>query len=369
MSEVDKGEGDRRSEESTERGFDLGRVSRTRHFRSGLSEAARAALQLMRISEITALPAVANHTSLMAEGLSGAIRVLADYERWACASLAVRFATSGSDVVLKGFFTRSRVALLEMEQVRALREMVEGEIDHAEPRCRAPGDRTTFWQGRFRSSVEILSRLTLRLTPAEVDGVLSRAVALYCREWPAIDRHSADEMTSLFARAIESLPEQDLNRRLPELAGLPIAGGADPRRDPRVEICRDPLSLVGIRKATEGSLRPYANEPAWRKAVTGLLADAKAGPADRSVAISRLNQLRHWGLLHEEDLAGLAEVLWDPSNLLPDGMPGGLDLPRGSCSSCPSVCLGRPPRHSAEGSCGTKKALPDGTPAPCSTSA
>ncbi len=311
---------------SIERGFDLGDVSHTSHLGSGMHSGIRAALQLLRLAEVTGLPPSANRMTILRTGLSAAVAVLSDHEPWFCAFTATRLASTGSDDVIETYFTRSRVAVLDMHHVRALTSAMLSTIDHALPRCRSNDERAHYWFDRLRVSTEVLSRLTLRLAPSEAAASLDKAIELHKQEWPILHAWLAPEISRLFSRSIETLTPTHLAGRLLALVALPIPGRSGLGLSEPGHGWTDPLLIVRRLGVPVEQVRNENNEADWAQVVRRLLQDGRSGGSVRSHAVTRLHQLCDLELLDRDEIATLAAVVWDSDHLSPEGLPNGLNF-------------------------------------------
>jgi hypothetical protein len=300
------------------RSFDLGHQSTSVHMVSGISARTLASYQILNLGEVTGLPPEANHTRLLGDGLAKAVHELAESERWSTSLLAMRLASGHSDKVVDEFFTRSHIALYSAEHVESLRNVLLRQIDYALPRCRA-GNAGRYWVNRLEVAVEVLSRLTLRFSPAHAAETLDQAMRFYRDDTFMGAFQLADPLRALFARAIETLSPKELANKLPLLFDLPTSfeGTA-------ISLIRsrwpEPADLLPPDFALSSSMNE-TRASVWGPIVSRLIDALESDRSEtRQPALRRLLRLSSWGLLTPDEVQRFASALWQPDHLDEDGL-------------------------------------------------
>jgi hypothetical protein len=317
-----------RDGESFSHGFDVGVTSINMSFASGLPTLFRAAQQLRRLAEITAVPASVAGAHLLRDGLARSITILADHYPLACAFDVMRMARDDGDDIIKSYFSRARIATLDALIVAQVTASALSSLEYAFPRARPPEPRHNYWLQRLRVSLEVLSRTVLRSPPDEALNILGIAERLYQAAWPVEHLWTTSALNALFKRCIESLPAVALWAQLPRLLVLPIPGTPSFLPNSLSAPWMDPAEHVGRLRHDIIKASSIRSDAKWRGIVQGVMAAAGASAAARLCATSRLELLRRAVLLTEKEESDFAALVWAENFRVNGGLPDGLRLNR-----------------------------------------
>jgi len=278
---------------------------------------------MVLLSELTAIPPIANSMNLFEDGLKAAAKILANQEPWLASYLAIRIETS--DKLLDDVFSRTRVARLPDHLIALLREALSRRVHFALTHIGDPPQRNRDALVMLASSLELLSRVSVRLSPDILRVLFEDASAYYgSQRFRRMSFHLGLPLAHLMARVLESLPRHDLIDLLVRLFQLPLPGAVGV--DPDDNRWHDPVMLIpDWFKPDANDLTPRA--PAWDIIVAQLLLAAKNGaPQDRRAAVLRLRNLYHWKILTEEEDKAFAVAVWTPQRRDKFGLPGDANL-------------------------------------------
>jgi hypothetical protein len=288
-------------------------------------------LQAKRLVEEAGLPPVVDHYDLAKTLLLRTAVWLAAVAPGAAMAGILRVSDYEEDETFDGFFNRSRVGLLGESQIHALVERASRALDYGVPRAAAAmtegnGQRASYWAGRTRVAVELLSRITLRLDGERAERILHRALDYY--QLPLFRQHAwlSKPLGHLFARVLAVLEPSRIESQLTRLLALPLNGEGDFR--PQGSDWPDPFQLAAGRLGETPPALPSV--PEWNQAIDRLLAAAAITPVPfpRWPAIHRLRHLLDWGLLTEQQETALGQAVWR-FRLLGSGFPEGPWPPMG----------------------------------------
>lgn len=219
------------------------------------------------------------------------------------------------------WFDRARVAALTASEVDHLFRLL---VEVARQACRevglAGGQRSMYNTLASRIaplSCELLSRLSIRVTPEQLGELLQLACDVYTLPGVRSAHELPEALGDLFKRVLYAMPTDGVLTHIDRLLALPIAGEAGfdvavPQSWP------EPLSRLDVeQRKIEADLgrRPWAYRI---QRLISLVCEEK--PEVRRRAISRLWTLNELGLLSQEELEQFARALWsrrDPSTGLP----------------------------------------------------
>src|SRR5262249_15559304 len=141
-----------------------------------------AAYQLVRLAEEAGCPPYFSHTTFVGSDLETVAQVLSDCDPVRTQTLLCRL---DSTKVVEGYLPRYRVAALSQDIVMELLEIALGKINLNERRAfgseRDPNEppRAKLARKRVATGLVLLSRLVIRLSSSEADGILTRALELF----------------------------------------------------------------------------------------------------------------------------------------------------------------------------------------------
>jgi hypothetical protein len=311
-------------------GFDPGyktRIDRGRTWRSrGHGWEHLPGLQAMRLVEEAGLPPEIDNVGVSTVlRLRAAVWVEDRLPNMALGSI-LRVSSYGRDGGLDDFLHRCRVAVLGEALVKDLVTRVERALDYSVPRAAAAltendTDRMSYWVGRIRVGVEVLSRLVLRLEAEKAEQILDKALEFY--KLPLFRQHYwlAEPLANLCYRSISSIPLLRLQDRLADLLALPIPLEGDFRIEAPGD-WPDPFRMAAARFGVAGA--PLPTDGNCAETISRLTATAGSTPQHypRWPAINRLVTVFRWGWLTGPQREQFGEAIW--SHRLPkDGFPEG----------------------------------------------
>ena len=305
--------------------FDLGaRRGKTIRFSNAEYERWIAARRAIRLCEVAGLPPSASHMVVVSDLLALAADHLVTTDNALASRLVLRVATSEDDATFNHVWTRSRVAVMPMEAVDALVDLITNFISYALHRVTSSSKRSGFWVTRLRVAMEALSRLVLRLPPERAEQIFKQALGYYRMEGIAKHPWLGKPMGHLLTRAWEALPKScrdDLNL---DILSAPIAGldGFEPFE----RLYPDPGRLLVFDDQTPAPTRLPETEGRWSEIVQLIRRGLGSAGQARERAALRLMPLAFWGLLTDPERNLVAQALWHAGHTGPDTLPSGTSL-------------------------------------------
>ena len=305
--------------------FDLNvRRGRRFHFSDEQHRRWTAARRAIRLSEVAGLPPSAFHLSMASDILTIAADELAEVEPEMAVRLILRIVDYDQDKTLQRVLSRIRVAMMPRNSADDLVAFCNGAIQYALPRLGSPGehDGTMSWIDRVRVSLEVTSRLVLRLDPESAEGVFDTALGHY-----GADRFHHHLLTLPLRRLLERswealLPDQQA-RRIPDLLNAPIVGldgfketfgshDPDPGRLPTDDL--------------PAPCRTADTEELWKQIANLLVRGLRVGGEARKRSAHRIVSVCSWDLLTKSESVEIAQALWDSRYIGNTHLPGETDL-------------------------------------------
>lgn len=323
-----------------ERGFDLGHRTVTQHWVTGAPDRLVAAHQMLRLMDVTGLPMVADHQVILGHGAARAAEILGETEFWTATLLVIRIASGDQDANLKAFFSRSRIASYTDDQVVILGDALLRRIDfltkHMEGSDKNGRVEIT---SKLAATVEILSRLVIRLPVPDTKSVLQRAIEMYQSGRFNNSYFMARPLAHLMKRSVEALPVNEASEHLPDLFSLPVSGEEE---FPTVSRDWPDTGFMPLRGALKFLVGHGVRSDRWNGIVQRIVAVLNAEHRDVAMrAALRLDLLYGAGLLTAEEARQYSEALWAPSHLSSDGLPEGIDFNPWTFLSTPQVIPGQ----------------------------
>ena len=290
--------------------FDIGRVTRTRHFRGDNLETLTA-YQFLRFCEEAAVPfRLPGYTIATKSGAGSVARIGAASPYWAMATL-VRI---GSEKVVPRIFDRAAMAAMAVATVDLL---VARYLDAMDGATAAIGSRIEYWDTNFETLLanvvpEILSRLCCRCSPEVQDRLLDFLVRIYQSD-ARIQYRGIKHLTERLLVAILIDRRVEL---IPRLLEFPVLSGLNVIEEheyvnPFMFIHLWDTTLSGTLTLTVARVRPFIR--------SALSKDSD----ERRWATLTLGALYSLGLLSKRTADQFAVALWD--QLSGDGLPSGTD--------------------------------------------
>ena len=292
--------------------FDLGVRRGTRLSFSGVRPGL-AAYRAVRLSEVAGLPptVAADILKLAAADLAAASPELA-------VRLVLRSCNSDRDKTLQSVLSRTRTALLPVEEVRKLAAECTAIIQFG---------LTQGWVERIRVAFEVLSRLVLRLEPDSVLEIFDKALD-YCTNrqyWLASHVSLSRPIGNLLRRSWDALPPDQRSSRVLDILGTPIVGldGFQVQIESRHP---DPGTLLFMDSELLLPARTSDNEERWQAVVKLLIRGLVAGGAARRRAATRLVSVMSRGRLTEAEISQVGDALWNEKYTPEDSLPENTDI-------------------------------------------
>ena len=305
--------------------FDLNvRRGRRFHFSDEQHRRWTAARRAIRLSEVAGLPPSAFHLSMASDILTIAADELAEVEPEMAVRLILRIVDYDQDKTLQRVLSRIRVAMMPRNSADDLVAFCNGVIQYALPRLGSPGehDGTMSWIDRVRVSLEVTSRLVLRLDPESAEGVFDTALGHY-----GADRFHHHLLTLPLRRLLERswealLPDQQA-RRIPDLLNAPIVG-LDGFKETFGSYDPDPGRLPT--DDLPAPCRTADTEELWKQIVNLLVRGLRVGGEARKRSAHRIVSVCSWDLLTKSESVEIAQALWDSRYIGNTHLPGETDL-------------------------------------------
>lgn len=306
------------------KGFDPHRATYgPRYYTESLFIRRRPAFALLRLFEEAAIPMRVGSGSMAGDDGGRAGRLIAPFSPLWALSAMVR---SQYGNVLSDWFDRIRVAKLPDEDVSRLYTILTDAFTQAlrylSENPQEARTMTTFYATTLDDIVELLSRLSFRLPPTELDALLRRAVEVYGSPLLRSQAHLYKVLNPLFERIIYAMPNSGLLSRLDLLLSLPIPfeRGAEV---PIPDWVPEPMSDVEF--TDEFKIREDYDRSAWNQSIDTLVGIVRNGtPQGRQRATLRLIILADIGGLSDEQELRFREALW--SQLDDRGLPAHTNL-------------------------------------------
>nr|WP_320050343.1 SIR2 family protein [uncultured Desulfuromonas sp.] len=316
-------------EVTSKRGFDLGRISTNRRFKS--DHEFLITYHVLYFAEAAGMPPFIRSGSIGTKVSEKELGRAALWLKIVNSELAIRIllraCSSGNDETLNDVATREIVALLKYDFVeKFLTILLRGASVLAES---IETDRNEL--EKLRVAMELLSRLSQRITVVEQkQQVFDLAISLVQNNAVFTHPWLSEELSRLLKRAIECFePSKQHNLILP-LLNLPTSG-----IDERF-FGGEPWWWENFSEIPENKILAHRNyqSNAWNEVISDLFADAEKKES-RKRAVSRLTFLHHHNLLDESEKLSFAKVLWAGNIPLESGLPAQTGL-------LPWVFLGLP---------------------------
>ena len=296
--------------------FDLGtRQNSTIRFSTHGQTRLLAAYRAVRLPEVAGLPPVNSPDEggfipvSAASGILGlAADQLVDSNPQLAMRLALRICRNDRDDTLQRVFSRNHIATLETDAATTIARLCTGVIEHALPRLSIPDNAggSISWIERVQVSLEVLSRLVLRLPPDTVNDTLD--LGSVCYKIPQVAQHSllAAPLDRLLERSWIALPRDERVKRVFDVLSLPISGFEGFSADSEM---KDPGSLILEDDLLEE--REVNNEQKFQELIEFLIRSLRAGSDVRGRSILRLLPFLHSESLTSSELEVIGEALWD----------------------------------------------------------
>ena len=302
--------------------FDIGR---RRGSRVSFSNARPlvAAYRAVRLTEVAGLPPAVRQRESFSVDVGGqmlkhAATNIAGMDQQMAALLVLRTCTYDKDEVLQSVFSRTRVALMPIEFVQKLAAECTSLIEFGLVKG---------WVERTRVTIEVLSRLVLRLDAHTALAIFDKSLAYYSSNRDGVLSHFwlHEPIGNLMGRSWETIPHDLRSNRALSLLQAPIVGldGFDRQAAGHHP---DPGNLLRGRAGDYLTERAPDNEDSWRAISSLLVRGLKSGGEARRRAATRLAVVASRGKLTASEISDIGNALWSEENTPVDDLPQGTDL-------------------------------------------
>ena len=302
--------------------FDLGRRRQNRvTFTS--ANPWRAGYRAIRLSEVAGLPPGTRNAGFL--GMEVARRMLgsaavnmSDARLETSVRLVLRTSISENDPTLLSVVTRARLAMFPADSVRELAAECARMIEHGLRKG---------WFEQTRVSMEVLSRLVLRMETDQALGIFDKAMAYYGDRQNAVLAHHwlSDPIRNLIRRSWEAMSLELRSERILNVLVSPVLG-LDGFRVQIEAHHPDPGDLLDSASSTLLPERTDHNDESWQLLCGLLTRGLIAGGEARRRAAKRLDVLRSQNQLTPNELSRIGNALWSNEFTPRDGLPSGTDL-------------------------------------------
>jgi hypothetical protein len=262
--------------------------------------------EAQRICELAGIPSKADHVKIMCDRVERA-EVLVDYKYQDEADYlrAIHIAqTQGNDFINRAF-TRMRIASIPLPLCIKLIQMLRRALDCAldeDGRKERPID--SFWVERAAAYIEIISRLSVRLSVPESENLFQFAMkAGIDPKWQK--RELIEPLSHFLENSFSTIPPQRTGELIAELLSFPIP--CEVRIGPPWSLhWPDPSEWI-----SQSLIRRPADSAKFAKRIEELIEITRNGEADsRDRASRRLASLYFAGALTAAESANFGDALW-----------------------------------------------------------
>ena len=317
----------RRIQGDTERNeapaFDLG-SSRNQgiHISFNIQDEFIAAYSGLRLMEVGGLPPTNNPSddhprmpiSITNRILTLATDKLSDDAPDLAIRLVLRFCTSDRDKTLDRVLARTRIARLSEDSARTLAEICEGVIKYARRRLTLADTPPLLnpWVLRIRVSLEVLSRLVLRLPSKSVATFLELSLNLLRKPEVGGNFLLGRSVSNLLRRSWEALPDEYRAPYALRLLAMPLEKTDGFAQE------HGYLNHVSLVMDSDISLiRSTSNEDEFRKVLNLAISEVKSkSPLLRDKGLFRLLALVNSECLTRSEANDIANAIWEKTNPL-----------------------------------------------------
>ena len=291
------------------RGFDPGHAT-VSHSIGGTDSVVTASLPAfahIRLYEHVGIPMRLRYLNISGDTLRHACRWTVSLTNFWSPTLLIRAGKTG-DLIKHHLMDRTQVATMDSSLATRLSKWAMDALKRESPSRNNTATTANSWDSLLEALVEVLSRLTVRMDPSELQDAFDIAISLYRR--PEVYSHVTLNRTcsNWFSRLFTAAADDQLAEWTSELLRFPLSAQRNssitPWPDPmrsfptdRVDIARDAVSIVGteIEMSIDWLLRRAISE--------------SGEGHDR--AITRLALACIAGLMSVENKESFGTLLWD----------------------------------------------------------
>lgn len=253
-------------------------------------------LLLEGLSRTVGMPLRWNGVSFLAESAAKLTEMdnLVETHRFV---LAIRSANSDSSDTLKKVFSRIRIACLSSESVTWLLIRCSGAIDYWTPRLTGGSeDVRRFAIERLRVFIEVLARISVRVTPKQAEEIFKKGISL--GKMPELQHiWLIDSLRDLLENAIKSIPKSNQQELLSEALSFPLQ--IETKLNDHFDRWPNPIVKSPGRRGRNAALDRRIDE------IIDLIFPPQSAPA-----LLRLLPLLEAGFLTEEERKRVGEKIW-----------------------------------------------------------
>lgn len=296
-------------------GFDIGRITRTRHFGDGYYEDVLTAYNFLLFCEDAGIPFRAPGSNIGKETLVEALPRVAKYSpHWATVCL-VRI---GDENVVDRIFNRAALSRMEPvlidSRIEQYLNVLKGAI--SDIRSGDPINRSNFGVVLAKIIPEILSRLCCKCSIDTKERLVDFLFAVYQSD----HKHNYGGILNLTERLLGAFSVSQRLNLIPKLLDFPVLSDLGMSRDEFV----NPFQFIDIDMERDPMMGKLMIS---NKKLEVLFEDASSDNSDiRKWATLTLSQLNSWDLLESRSKSQFAEILWDQNQLDDYGLPSKTDF-------------------------------------------
>lgn len=291
------------------RRFDIGSQNRTFRLAAIDPRVDRLrAYQALRFLEECGLPARVGSAGVSVSILAHASRWLIDVAPTRAIDAFLQISENPSAQEFDEFLSRSAIARISTDEAERLIDRIARLAAAVRARVGTAGNDDRFWIDRFRSMVEIASRIVMR-APSRAAKLLKLALELHADVRFRTRFALADELNRLVPRVLDAASPGDRDAMLLAIFEQPVPDAADGKSE-----VYDPAATVRT------DLRVASRADAWDSVIDAALV-ATEDPAKRRFAVERLQMLKDMGLLGPGQFTRFTTALWSvrSARSLPSG--------------------------------------------------
>jgi hypothetical protein len=268
-------------------------------FRNGLEDDFKTAIEILQFHDKTGLPRSMLRYSVLGPGLRLASSALQETEPYISAIANIRGADTSSDEKLD-FWTRNRIASLSDLEFSKIYSIVLAELEFA---LSAIGE---IYNGRWRTqlqiSVEVLARLSIRVSPKQAEQMLETILRLIRSEKCIFDPGMFSPIRNLIGNVFYSVSTEFLERIIIEFfLGKPI---------PDINFPEFSYLFPSQRKFSKENHIHRDNR--WTGVIADLLNSISSdNDVILSISHSRIRLAENLGILTQDEIEKISHQFWE----------------------------------------------------------
>ncbi|CAM0556695.1 hypothetical protein EHLJMEHL_01783 [Vreelandella titanicae] len=269
----------------------------------------RAALRVLRLTEVAGLPTKVNNVKVSLDDLKIASEILLENDPLFAMKLMLRITDFEDDNSFNIIWSRPVIASIKLMDVSFLVEEVVGVIDFSSTKASANSKNKIYWVGRLRVAIEALSRLVLRLDKDEAEKILDKAVSIYSSDLIFVHPWLIKPIENLLSRSWEAIPKRTQDLRSLDIMKMPIL-----RLNEKVSEVSDPVKLLLNKNEFSVSERNGDNNDSWLFFLEIIKRGLLSISFERENACLRLAVPGVCHQLNDEERLQFANAIWGKVN-------------------------------------------------------